>query len=113
MTTSKNISFAASWQSIPDSAIGIVVDPSVEYQIQEGFGGSLDGATIYHLNKLDDTDYTQALNDLFHPSNGNAYDLMRLCIGCSDFTIDAIEAADYGPYGDDGIGEYWTYNDTV
>ena len=113
MTTSKNISFAASWQSIPDSAIGIVVDPSVEYQTWEGFGGSLDGATIYHLNKLDDTDYTQALNDLFHPSNGNAYDLMRLCIGCSDFTIDAIEAADYGPYGDDGIGEYWTYNDTV
>ena len=113
MTASKNIDFASSWQGIPNSAVGIVVDPSVEYQTWEGFGGSLDGATIYHLNKLDDTDYTQALNDLFHPSNGNAYDLMRLCIGCSDFTIDAIEAADYGPYGNTGTGEYWTYNDTV
>ena len=45
--------------------------------------------------------------------NGNAYDLMRLCIGCSDFTIDAIEAANYGPYNGEGDGEYWTYNDVV
>lgn len=113
MTNTKNLRFSSSWQEISDDTIGIVVDPSVKYQTWEGFGGSLDGATIYHLNKLSDADYTQALNDLFNPTNGNAYDLMRLCIGCSDFTIDAIEAADYGPYGNDGIGEYWTYNDTV
>ena len=113
MTTAKNLSFVSSWSTIPDGTTGIVVDPSVRYQTWEGFGGSLDGATIYHLNKLDEADYAQALNDLFHLYNGNAYDLMRLCIGCSDFTIDAIEAAIYGPYNGEGDGEYWTYNDIV
>ena len=113
MTTAKNLSFVSSWSTIPDGTTGIVVDPSVRYQTWEGFGGSLDGATIYHLNKLDESEYAQALNDLFHSYSGNAYDLMRLCIGCSDFTIDAIEAANYGPYNGKGDGEYWTYNDVV
>lgn len=113
LTQDKNIQFSHVWDAISEGTAGIVVDPSVTYQTWEGFGGSLDGATIYYLNQLEQSDYEQALLDLFDDTSGNGYDLMRLSIGCSDFTIDAPEAGDYGPYGVQAGNGYWTYNDTV
>ncbi|MCR5255458.1 MAG: discoidin domain-containing protein [Acetatifactor sp.] len=112
LTDEKNLYFQESFQSPGDGAAPIVVDPSVTYQTWQGFGGSLDGASIYHLNKLSDSDYEDALTDLVDADEGNGYNWMRLSIGCSDFTPDAIEAGDYGPYGENAGSGYWTYDDT-
>ncbi|MBA8817182.1 O-glycosyl hydrolase [Microbacterium halimionae] len=75
----------------------IVVDPSVKYQTWEGFGGSLEDATVYNLNRLSTANRDAALNDLFDPVSGNGFSLMRVPIGCSDFCRDAPN--------------YWTYDD--
>ena len=61
LTQDKNIQFSHVWDAISEGTAGIVVDPSVTYQTWEGFGGSLDGATIYYLNQLEQSDYEQLM----------------------------------------------------
>jgi O-glycosyl hydrolase len=77
----------------------IAVDPSITYQTWEGFGGSLEDTSVYNLGLLAPANRERALNDLFNPTTGNNFNLMRLPIGCADFCRDA---PNYWTYADNG-----------
>lgn len=113
LTNEKKLQFVDSWGEIDSSTIPIEIDPSVTYQKWEGFGGSIDGATVYNYMQLNDLDKQQLIKDLFSKDEGNAYNMMRLSIACSDFTIDAPEANQYGNYPAGSGSGYWTYDDIL
>ncbi|WP_194397308.1 discoidin domain-containing protein [Microbacterium atlanticum] len=81
------------------SAMTINVDPSVSYQSYEGWGSSLEDATIYHLQRLSSTSRESALQALVSRANGNNMNLWRTTIGCADFCRTAKTTG------------FWTYAD--
>lgn len=114
MTSEKNLVFQAQTQGTSEASVDIVVNPSITYQTWEGFGGSMDGATVYKILSLDETDQEAVMQDLFNTETGNGYNLMRLSIGCSDFTIDSPGTNGLAYYADKNAGSgYWTYADGV
>jgi glucosylceramidase len=73
----------------------VEIDSTRKYQEMLGLGVSFDHASCYNLSQLDPETRADALQRLFHPGLGIGMNLMRVCIGTSDFT-----------------GEPWyTYND--
>lgn len=71
----------------PDSGTDVVrVDPEQTFQEILGMGGSLEHATCYNLSKLGEARRAQVIEKLVHPELGIGMNLMRLCIGTSDFT---------------------------
>ena len=73
----------------------IHVDPSVRYQPIEGIGSSLEESTVFNLMRMDSAGREGVLRRLVHPEDGIGMNLMRICIGSSDFTG----------------REFYTYND--
>lgn len=74
----------------------VKVDSSLRYQPILGLGASFEHASCYNLMKLDEATREETLRRLFHPEQGIGMNLMRVCIGTSDF-----------------VGEPWySYNDT-
>ena len=72
-----------------------IIDPTRVYQSVLGFGASFDHASCYNLSRLDNAERQRALELLFDPEHGIGMNLMRVCMGTSDF-----------------VGEPWyTYND--
>jgi len=84
------------WTAIETADAGAVtVDPGQRYQSILGFGASFEHATCYNLSKLSPEKFTETLTRLVHPVDGIGMNLMRVCIGTSDF-----------------VGEPWySYND--
>ena len=71
------------------------IDLSKKGQTILGLGASFDHATCENLSKLTQERREEVLEKLFHPEKGIGMNLMRVCIGTSDF-----------------VGEpYYTYND--
>ena len=73
----------------------VEIDPGRRGQSILGFGGSFDHATCENLAKLPLDRRRDLIERLFHPRRGIGMNLMRVCIGTSDFT---------------GV-PYYTYND--
>jgi len=65
-----------------------------------GFGASFDHATCENLAKLAPDRRGEVAEKLFHPTRGIGMNLMRVCIGTSDFT-----GVPYYPYDDVAPGE--------
>lgn len=78
----------------------IYVDPSISYQGITGFGTSMDEASVYNFCQMPETSRDEILERLFHPVNGNGWNMLRICFGSSDFT-----ARDYYSYDDVPAGE--------
>jgi len=81
--------------TIPVSDTTIVIDPTRRYQPILGMGASLEHATCYNLSKLGDEKRREVIQKIVDPEVGMGMNLMRVCIGTSDF-----------------VGEpYYSYND--
>jgi O-glycosyl hydrolase len=63
----------------------IEVDPGQRFQRILGMGGSLEHATCENLSKLGEAGRAEVIEKLVHPEKGIGMNLMRLCIGTSDF----------------------------
>lgn len=63
----------------------IVVDPSRTYQSMLGLGASLEHATCHNLSQLSEEERAEVVERLVDPETGIGMNLMRLCIGTSDF----------------------------
>ncbi len=80
---------------VRSSALSIEIDLSKRSQELLGMGASLDHATCFNLGRLSAKDRERVVDTIVNPKSGIGMNLMRLCIGTSDFT-----------------GEpYYTYND--
>ena len=73
----------------------IRVDDSTTYQGVLGLGSSLEHSTCYNLSLLPPERRERVLESLVHPDRGIGMNLMRICIGTSDFAP----------------GPFYTYND--
>ena len=78
----------------------IDVDLSRRGQSILGFGASFDHATCENLAKLAPEQRRELVEKLFHPQRGIGMNLMRVCIGTSDFT-----GVPYYTYDDVPAGE--------
>jgi glucosylceramidase len=77
------------WRSVSDQgkrATAIRLEPSRAFQSILGLGASFDHASCYNLSRLDPATRAATIERLFHPERGIGMDLMRVCIGTSDFT---------------------------
>lgn len=73
----------------------VQVDDSTTYQSVLGLGSSFEHSTCYNLNLLPADQRERVLDSLVHPDRGIGMNLMRICIGTSDFAP----------------GPFYTYND--
>ena len=63
----------------------VVVEPAVAYQSILGLGSSWEHATCENLFKLPEDARNEVIRKVVHPEDGIAMNLMRICIGSSDF----------------------------
>lgn len=77
------------------SSTTIRVDDGITYQSVLGLGSSLEHSTCYNLSLLPADRRERVLESVVHPSHGIGMNLMRICIGTSDFAP----------------GPFYTYND--
>ncbi len=63
----------------------IVVDETRRFQSILGLGASLEHATCYNLARLSEEKRAEVVERLVNPETGIGMNLMRLCIGTSDF----------------------------
>ncbi len=64
----------------------VVVHPETQFQSVLGMGSSFDHASCFNLSRLDDPTRQRVLRLLFDPVEGIGMNLMRLCMGTSDFS---------------------------
>ncbi len=77
----------------------IEIDPATEYQRILGLGASLDHATCYNLSRLPAEKRAEVITRLVDPERGIGMNLMRLCIGTSDFVGEPYYSYDDLPEG--------------
>lgn len=65
-----------------------------EHQQVNGFGAAITQASCYNLLKMDKTDRTRLLKEMFSPVEGAGSSLIRVCIGGSDFSLDEFTHCD-------------------
>jgi glucosylceramidase len=75
------------------------VDDTVWYQSVLGLGSSLEHSTCYSLSLLPSDQRERVLESLVHPERGNGMNLMRICIGTSDFAPGPFYTYDDLPRG--------------
>lgn len=63
----------------------IEIDPAVTYQSILGLGSSWEHATCENLFRLPEAERNEIIKKVAHPEDGIGMNLMRLCIGSSDF----------------------------
>lgn len=64
----------------------IKIDPGTRYQPIEGIGYSLEESTVYNLMQMTPPVRQQLLREILDPVEGIGLNMMRICIGASDFT---------------------------
>lgn len=77
----------------------IRVDPARTYQSIVGMGGSLEHSTCYNLSRLDPKRREEVIERLVSPTTGIGMNLMRICIGTSDFVGEPYYSYDDMPKG--------------
>jgi len=78
----------------------IEVDPDDTYQSMVGIGSSLEHATCYNLSLLEPAKRDKVIEDLVNPDTGIGMNLMRICIGTSDFVGEPWYSYDDLPEGE-------------
>lgn len=72
----------------PNTSPRIEIREDIQFQTILGMGGSLEGSTCSNLWRMSPADREQVLAQLVDPRRGIGMNLMRVCIGTSDFTGD-------------------------
>jgi len=75
------------------------VDDTTSYQSVLGLGSSLEHSTCYNLTMLPPDQRERVLESLVHPERGIGMNLMRICIGTSDFAPGPFYTYDDMPGG--------------
>ncbi len=81
----------------------IRVDAARRYQTMLGLGSSLEATTAANIARLDPRRQDEVIERLVHPVNGIGMNLMRICIGTSDFTGDPWYWYDDVPAGETDV----------
>eukprot|EP01084_Bolivina_argentea_P259075 437021_1 len=77
--------------------VDITIDTSITYQSMLGFGGAFTGSSSYLFSLLNETTQQQILS-MYFGDNGNKYNMARLPIGSTDFSLLSYN---YDPYPND------------
>ncbi len=83
-----------------DSPAVVRVDDTIAFQTLLGMGSSLESSTCWNLARLVPAERAQVMERLVNPTTGIGMNLMRLCIGTSDFTGDPWYSYDDLPAGE-------------
>ena len=67
---------------------------SEEFQTIDGFGAAITGSTAYNLLKMQPADRADFLKKTFSHSEGYGMSYIRICIGCSDFSLSEYTCCD-------------------
>lgn len=70
-----------------ESDVKIQLNPSAQLQEMEGFGAAVTGAVAYNLTQIKPELRKELLNEVFS-EDGMGYSMIRISIGCSDFSLD-------------------------
>lgn len=89
--TPSAISFSSKDNMSPRS---IYLDPSQTYQEIDGFGAAITGSTAYNLMKMAPEDRAKFLKETFSVTDGYGMSYIRVCIGCSDFSLSEYTCCD-------------------
>ncbi len=84
----KSLSLEAPLRFEPARAVDlpvITLDPAATHQSILGLGSSWEHATCENLFKLSEDERNEIIKRVVHPEEGIGMNLMRLCIGASDF----------------------------
>lgn len=84
----------------PASDSVLEIDPAKTYQSILGLGGSFDHSTCDNLSKLPEAKRAEVIESLFSPTKGIGMNLMRVCIGASDFIGEPYYSYDDMPPGE-------------
>ncbi len=97
----------------PVSETVVTVDPSTTYQSILGLGSSLEHATAYNIRLLPEDQQREVIERIVDPDTGIGMNLMRICIGTSDFTGDPWYTYNDVPEGetDPDLSEFSIGND--
>lgn len=72
----------------------IKLQPDNTFQTIDGFGAAITGATAYNLLKMTPENRTKFLKETFSPTEGYGMSYVRVCIGCSDFSLSDYTCCD-------------------
>lgn len=89
--TETTISFSTN-DYISRSTISLLPDET--FQEIDGFGAAITGSTAYNLLKMDAVDRARFLKQTFSPTEGYGMNYIRICIGCSDFSLSEYTCCD-------------------
>ena len=89
--TESFISFSTTDNMSPST---IRLKASEEFQTIDGFGAAITGSTAYNLLKMQPTDRAAFLKQTFSHSEGYGMSYIRICIGCSDFSLSEYTCCD-------------------
>lgn len=93
-----------SWEKRrPAGDVVILIDEAKTYQSILGFGASLEHATCFNLSRLDSARREEVIERLVDPEKGIGMNLMRVCIGTSDFVGEPYYSYDDIPPGQQDI----------
>ena len=67
---------------------------SEEFQTIDGFGAAITGSTAYNLLKMQPADRAAFLKQTFSHTEGYGMSYIRICIGCSDFSLSEYTCCD-------------------
>ncbi len=82
----------------------IEIDETTAHQTVLGLGSSLEHSTCYNLSLLPPAQREKVIESLVHPERGIGMNLMRLCIGTSDFAPGPFYTYDDMPPGEEDPG---------
>lgn len=86
--------------SVPGDADAVVdVDPGAVRQTILGQGAVLESSSVHNIARLSAAGRDQMMHQLFDPGSGNAYDVVRLAMGCPDMCDQAFYTYDDVPPG--------------
>ncbi len=72
----------------------IRINPGETFQTIDGFGAAITGSTAYNLMKMTAEDRAKFLKETFSPTEGYGMSYIRICIGCSDFSLSEYTCCD-------------------
>ena len=72
----------------------IRLNAAEKFQTIDGFGAAITGSTAYNLLKMTDADRADFLKKTFSHTDGYGMSYIRICIGCSDFSLSEYTCCD-------------------
>ncbi|MDP8242568.1 MAG: glycoside hydrolase family 30 beta sandwich domain-containing protein [Candidatus Hinthialibacter antarcticus] len=81
-------------------AAQIIIDPAKSFQSIVGVGASLEHSTCWNLSQLGSKARSEVIRQIVDPINGNGMNIMRICIGASDFIGEPFYSYDDMPEGE-------------